>query len=93
MHNYGIAVDITIVDQSGREIDMGFSPFRKSSLELYWLFAKKKLGFDLTDEQKKNRKLLADTMVGAGFIPLSFEWWHFNGMPKAEARRRFEIIE
>jgi len=37
MHNYGIAVDITIVDETGQELDMGFSPFRKGSLELYWL--------------------------------------------------------
>ena len=93
MHNYGIAVDITIVDEKGRELDMGFSPFRKNTLELYWLYAKKKVGFKLTDAQKNNRRLLADTMVSAGFIPLSFEWWHFNGMPKDEARRRFKIIE
>jgi D-alanyl-D-alanine dipeptidase len=93
MHNYGIAVDITIVDDLGREIDMGFNPFRKNTLEIYWLYAKKKLGFNLTDEQIKNRKLLADTMVSAGFNPLSFEWWHFNGMPKNEARNQLEIIE
>lgn len=93
MHNYGIAVDITIVDDTGKELDMGFSPFRKSTLELYWQYAKKKTGVKLTDRQKQNRQLLADTMIGAGFIPLSFEWWHFNGMPKAEARSRFKIIE
>lgn len=93
MHNYGIAVDITIVDASGDELDMGFSPFRKSTLELYWLFAKKKLGVKLSDQQKKNRRLLADIMVEAGFIPLGFEWWHFNGLPKAEVRKRLRIIE
>lgn len=93
MHNYGIAVDITIVDAKSEELDMGFSPFGKSTIELYWMYAKKKLGYRLTGDQRKNRQLLADVMVGAGFIPLSFEWWHFNGMPKAEARRRYEIIE
>jgi D-alanyl-D-alanine dipeptidase len=93
MHNFGIAVDITIVDVAGNELDMGFSPFRKSTLELYWLYAKKRLGFGLTDKQRKNRKLLTDTMVAAGFIPLSFEWWHFNGMPKSEARKKYRIIE
>lgn len=93
MHNYGIAVDITIVDAKGAELDMGFSPFRKSTVALYWQYAKKKLGYRLTEHQKKNRQLLADVMVAAGFIPLSFEWWHFNGMPKAEARRSFAIIE
>jgi len=51
MHNYGIAVDITVVDENSREIDMGFSPFRKSKLELYWQFAKLKMGFRLNKEQ------------------------------------------
>ena len=93
MHNYGIAVDITIVDKSGNELDMGLSPFRKSTIEIYWLYAKKKLGFGLSEKQKNNRKLLADTMVSAGFTPLSFEWWHFNGMAKKKARKEFKIIE
>ena len=93
MHNYGIAVDITIVDKNSKEIDMGFSPFRKNSMEIYWQFAKMKLGFDISKEQARNRRLLADTMKSAGFLPLRHEWWHFNGMPKDEARRAFSIIE
>jgi D-alanyl-D-alanine dipeptidase len=93
MHNYGIAVDITIVDEKGKELDMGFSPFRKSTLELYWQFAKMKVGFKLNKEQSENRKLLTDTMKKAGFIPLSFEWWHFNGMNKDAARKKYRIIE
>lgn len=93
MHNYGIAVDITIVDGLGEELDMGFTPFRKSRLELYWAYLKKKMGFDLTDEQKKNRELLKRVMISSGFFPLSHEWWHFNGMSKKEARKRYSIIE
>lgn len=93
MHNYGIAVDITVLDETGKELDMGFSPFRKGTIEIYWLYVKQKLGLKLSNKQKNNRKLLSDTMVKAGFIPLSYEWWHFNGMPKADARRRYKIIE
>ncbi len=93
MHNYGIAVDITIIDNKGIELDMGISPFRKSNMEIYWQYAKKKIGFSLTVKQVNNRKLLTDTMIAAGFIPLSFEWWHFNGLNKTIARQRFEIIE
>ena len=93
MHNYGIAVDITIVDEKSKELDMGFSPFRKSRLELYWQFAKMKMGFKLNKEQTENRKILSDRMKMAGFLPLSFEWWHFNGIPKDQARRKYEIIE
>ncbi len=93
MHNYGIAVDITITDRTGNEIDMGFSPFRKSTAEIYWQYAKMKLGFKLTKEQSKNRQLLSDTMKQAGFIPLSHEWWHFDGMRKEQARKKYKIIE
>ncbi len=93
MHNYAIAVDITIVDEKGERIDMGFTPFYKSTIEIYWAYAKKKMGFEISDKQKKNRKLLADTMKSAGFIPLSFEWWHFNGLPKDKAREKYKIIE
>lgn len=93
MHNYGIAVDITIVDKSGNELDMGFSPFRKSTIGIYWQVAKMKLGFKLSEEQIFNRRILSDTMKKAGFLPLSHEWWHFNGMPRDEARKEFVIIE
>lgn len=93
MHNYGIAVDITIIDGKSKELDMGFSPFRKNTLELYWQFVKMKMGLKLSKEQADNRKLLSDTMKKAGFIPLNFEWWHFNGMSKDQARRNYKIIE
>ncbi len=93
MHNYGIAVDITIVDENSKELDMGFSPFRKSKLNLYWQFVKLKMGFKLKKEQAENRNLLADTMKKAGFYPLSYEWWHFNGMRKNQARQKYNIIE
>ncbi|MBF0103554.1 MAG: M15 family metallopeptidase [Desulfobacterales bacterium] len=93
MHNYGIAVDITLVDESGKELDMGFSPFRKTTLEIYWQFTQVKLGVKLTENQIKNRRLLSDTMKKAGFTPLSHEWWHFDGIPKEEARKKYKIIE
>jgi D-alanyl-D-alanine dipeptidase len=93
MHNYGVAVDISIVDENGKELDMGFSPFRKSALEIYWQFAKMKLGLNLNEKQIENRKLLSETMISAGFLPLSHEWWHFNGMAKDLARQKYQIIE
>lgn len=92
MHNYGIAVDITIVDGKDKEIDMGFTPFFKSDFSIYWGFVKLKV-FDLSETQKENRKLLSNIMKKAGFIPLSYEWWHFDGIPKDDARKKYKIIE
>ena len=38
-------------------------------------------------------KVELDVMKKAGFIPLSYEWWHFNGILKNEARKKYQIIE
>jgi D-alanyl-D-alanine dipeptidase len=41
----------------------------------------------------ENRKLLREVMVGAGFLTLPNEWWHFNAFDKTEVRKRFTIVE
>ena len=81
-------VDVRTVD-STIQVDL----VNSDPLELYWQFTKMKIGFNLNKKQAGNRKLLSDTMKKAGFIPLSFEWWHFNGIPKDVARKKYPIIE
>ena len=93
MHNYGIAVDITILDGDGTELDMGPSPFKASHAKIYWQYFLKKIGIGLSDEQTTNRELLKQVMLQAGFHPLAHEWWHFNGMQKDDARKTYSIIE
>lgn len=93
MHNYGVAVDITIVDATGTKLDMGPSPFYKTHAEIYWQYFLTKIGFSLSTEQQHNRAILKHAMLKAGFHPLSHEWWHFNGMKKEDARNVFSIIE
>jgi D-alanyl-D-alanine dipeptidase len=92
MHNYGVAVDVTIVHKDGKEIDMGFTPFYKSDMHIYLSYARLK-AFGLSKIQKKNRALLKGVMIKAGFIPLSYEWWHFDGIEKNAARKKYQIIE
>ena len=93
MHNYGIAVDLTIVDQNGEKLDMGPSPFYKSHTAIYWQYFLKEMGFEISSEQKSNRALLKRVMLKSGFYPLAHEWWHFNGMKKSDARNTYSIIE
>jgi len=93
MHNYGIAVDITIVDENGERLDMGPSPFYRSHMAIYWDYLLTKVGFGLSEEQEHNRGLLRRVMLSAGFYPLPHEWWHFNGMKKDDARSAYSIIE
>jgi D-alanyl-D-alanine dipeptidase len=71
VHNRGAAVDITLVDKLGRELNMGtdFDHFDKEAHHSYT---------DLPDTVLKNRQLLKTTMESAGFDAIKTEWWHYN---------------
>lgn len=92
VHNYGCAVDVTIMAKDSL-LDMGtaydyFGPEAEPryNLKLY------KEGV-LTKEHLMNRALLKDVMRKAGFRTIQTEWWHYNGVSKENARRYFKIIE
>ncbi|MFN3199009.1 MAG: M15 family metallopeptidase [Bradymonadia bacterium] len=93
IHNYGCAIDLTLADAEGRDIDMGtkfdhFGPEAEPRREVPLRIKGK-----LTAEQLGNRLLLREVMVRAGFLPLDNEWWHFNCATPQETRRRYSIIE
>jgi D-alanyl-D-alanine dipeptidase len=71
-HPAGGAVDITIVDGKGAEFDMGTAIADFSDPEKIKTFAS-----GLTNEQRRNRRLLHDAMIQEGFAPFYGEWWHF----------------
>ena len=70
-HTRGSTVDLTIIKKDGSFVDMGgtFDLFSEISHPDY-----KKL----TREQKRNRKILHDAMIKAGFKGIDSEWWHFT---------------
>ena len=71
IHNRGGAVDITLVDGLGNELDMGtdFDYFGIEASHDYRL---------LSDEIQKNRKLLRNVMLQSDFRIFESEWWHYN---------------
>ncbi len=93
IHNYGMAVDLTIADENGKPLDMGteFDYFGELSFPRYTqkFLDKGKL----TPEQADNRMLLISIMERAGFNVARTEWWHFNATSLANAKERYEIIE
>ena len=70
-HNRGGAVDITLVDLEGNELDMGtgFDHFGREAHHAY---------SNLPDTVLNNRKLLKETMEAFGFNSITSEWWHYN---------------
>ncbi|MGQ0645690.1 MAG: M15 family metallopeptidase [Elusimicrobiota bacterium] len=93
IHNFGFAVDLSVEDAEGRELDMGtpfddFTPLSEPRLEEKYLRDGK-----LTSRQIENRRLLRGVMEDAGFIPLPNEWWHFDARPKDDVRKNHRIVE
>jgi D-alanyl-D-alanine dipeptidase len=72
-HPCGAAVDITITDASGSEIDMGTKIADFDNSEKMATFSA-----GLAKLQRINRKLLHDLMVSENFAPFYEEWWHFS---------------
>jgi zinc D-Ala-D-Ala dipeptidase len=71
IHNRGGAVDISLVDRNGKELDMG-TPFDFFGVEAAQDYEK------LSDTIKENRELLRKAMTRSGFKIFESEWWHYN---------------
>ncbi len=71
MHNRGLAVDITLVDKDGKELDMG-TEFDFFGPEAYTT------NTNLPVDVLKNRKVLTKLMEIHGMKGIRTEWWHFS---------------
>lgn len=93
LHNFGFAVDLSVLDASGRELDMGagyddFRDIAQPQLESQFVASG-----ELTAEHIANRKILRTAMEAAGFAQLPHEWWHFDALPKSQVKDQFTIVE
>jgi zinc D-Ala-D-Ala dipeptidase len=93
VHNFGFAVDVSLLNDSGQEVDMGtgfddFTPLAEPQREEEFMKSGK-----LSEPQLENRKLLRRIMTGAGFIQLPNEWWHYDAIPAKDARAGHSILE
>ncbi|MCP5064349.1 MAG: M15 family metallopeptidase [Ignavibacteriae bacterium] len=81
-HNRGAAVDITLVDSLGKQLDMGteYDNFTKKAHPSYKQFPEIILG---------NRNLLSEIMKKFGFHPITSEWWHFD----FQGWRKYSILD
>jgi D-alanyl-D-alanine dipeptidase len=80
-HSRGAAVDLTLVDASGRELDMGtgfdaFTPLSHHS------------NTEVPEAAQRNRFLLLGLMTAAGWDFYRNEWWHYQLFDP----RRFPVL-
>lgn len=77
VHNTGGAIDLTLVDKDGDELDMGTS-FDDFTNMAYSNFFE---NYCFNEEQmkiKNNRRFLFTAMARVGFTNLPTEWWHYD---------------
>lgn len=93
LHNYGMAVDITLCDAKGDTLDMGTKiDYMGSAAHIDREEALVKSG-RISRQALKNRRLLRDVMRYAGFSPLRTEWWHFNFISRATAKKYYKAVK
>lgn len=93
LHNYGMAVDVSILDSEGKPLPMG-TPVDFFGKEAHTTAEEALLEAGLIDADAfANRRLLRRIMRQAGFRTIPYEWWHFNACSRAFAREHYPVIE
>lgn len=70
IHDRGVAVDMTLMDKNGVELDMPTAMHTLTEAASRWA--------TMTDVQRKNVNYMTDIMVKCGFTYINSEWWHFQ---------------
>ena len=92
MHNYGMAVDITLCTLKGDTLDMGTKidyMGKAAHIDHEAALVSARI---ISPEARRNRQLLRKVMRHGGFIPLRTEWWHFNKCSRAVAKKYYKVI-
>ena len=72
IHNRGGAVDISLVNANGKELEMG------TSFDFFGIQASHNYKKLSSISKIANRKYLKNVMIKNGFNSFDSEWWHYN---------------
>lgn len=92
LHNYGMAVDVTLCNLLGDTLDMGTKIDhlgKEAHIDREAILVEQKT---ISKAAQANRELLRKVMLQAGFKPLRTEWWHFNLISRATAKAQYKPI-
>ncbi|VVC75669.1 D-alanyl-D-alanine dipeptidase [Aquicella siphonis] len=90
-HSTGGAIDITLLDAEGREVDMGGILDETPDKNEYRNFT---AATNISSQAKANRQILINVLSQAGFVNYPAEWWHWSYGDKYwayHARRPYAI--
>jgi D-alanyl-D-alanine dipeptidase len=93
IHSFGMALDATILDAQGRELDMGSGYDEMTERSHPALEAQHLASGVLTPTQLRNREMLRRVLFASGFQGISNEWWHFDIGDRADVRAHFTRVD
>ncbi len=93
IHSFGMALDATLLDPEGRELDMGSGFDEMSELSHPRLEALHLAQARLTPDQVRHRDLLRRAMAAGGFNGIDNEWWHFDMLARSHVRHHFVRVD
>ena len=71
LHSRGIAIDLTLIDKTGAELDMGTAFDAFTPLSHHGVTA-------ISDSAQRNRFMLLGIMIASGWQYNPNEWWHYQ---------------
>lgn len=93
IHSFGMALDATLLDPQGRELDMGSGFDEMIELSHPKLEARHLAEGSLTPAQQRNRELLRGVLRAGGFRGIDNEWWHFEMLDRQHVRQHFTRVD
>jgi D-alanyl-D-alanine dipeptidase len=93
IHSFGMALDATLLDPDGRELDMGTGYDVMTELSHPKLEDQHLATGALTPQQVRHRALLRGVLYASGFQGIDNEWWHFDLLDRQHVRQHFTRID
>ena len=93
IHSFGMALDATLLDAQGRELDMGSGFDEMTELSHPRLEARHLASGALAPDQHRNRLLLRRVLCASGFNGIDNEWWHFDMLDRQHVREHFTRVD
>ncbi len=93
LHSHGMAVDVTLLDPQGTEVDMGGAYDEMAPISHPALHDLHLASGALSPAQLAERRWLHEAMVQGGFSGIDTEWWHFDHGERLLTRASFPRVQ
>lgn len=93
IHSFGMAVDVTLLDGAGMELDMGSGFDEMTELSHPEHEPRHLAQGSLSEAQISNRQMLRQAMLHGGFSGIPTEWWHFDFGDRSLVRQGYRRID